>query len=88
MRFKTNTNSTVRRLALQVEEKSAIKKYVMNIKEEIGTQVRPFKPTTLNKAQQEALESEVWFKERNQGNYGKTKLPQSLPPRPYKPATL
>ena len=73
-----HSNSTVRRLALQVEEKSAIKKYVINLKEEIGTQVRPLKPTTLNQAQQEALESEVWFKERNQGNYGKTKLPQSL----------
>ena len=37
----------------------------MNLKEEIGTQIRPLKPTTLNQAQQEALESEVWFEARN-----------------------
>ena len=43
-----HSNSTARRLALQTEEKSAIKKYIMNLKEEIGTQIRPLKPTTLN----------------------------------------
>ena len=42
------------------------------------------KPTTLNQAQQEALESEVWFKERNQG---RIRAPQSLPQRPNKPTT-
>ena len=79
-----HSNSTMRRLALQVEEKSAIKKYIMNLKEDIGTQVRPLKPTTLNQAQQEALESEVWFKERNQG---RIRAPQSLPQKHNKPTT-
>ena len=59
-------------------------KYIMNLKEDIGTQVRPLKSTTLYQAQQEALESEVWFKERNRG---RTRAPQNLPQRPNKPAT-
>ena len=79
-----HSNSTMRRLALQVEEKSGIKKYIMNLKEDIGTQVRPLKPTTLNQALQEALESEVWFKERSQGII---RAPQSLPQKPNKPTT-
>lgn len=61
-----HTTSTARRIALQTEEKSAIKRYIMNLKEEIGSQVRPLRPVTLNLAQQEALESEIWCQERGQ----------------------
>ena len=53
-------------LALQIEDKAAIKKYIMNLKEEIGSQVRPLKPKTINDAQREALEAEVWYKEKQQ----------------------
>ena len=55
-----------RKLALKIEEKSAIKRYIMNLREEIGIQVRPLKPVSLNQAQQEALEAEIWFKEKQQ----------------------
>ena len=54
------SNPTSRRLALQIEEKSAINRYIMNLRVEIGAQVRPLRPDTLNRAQQEALEVEVW----------------------------
>lgn len=76
-----HSNVTSRRLALQTEEKSSIKRYIMNLKEDIGIQVRPLKPLTLMQAQQDALESEIWYKERN---ISKSRLP-NLPPRPYKP---
>ena len=53
-------------LALQIEDKAAIKKYIMNLKEEIGSQVRPLKAKTINDAQREALEAEVLYKEKQQ----------------------
>ena len=52
-------------LALQIEDKAAIKKYIMNLKEEIGSQVRPLRPRTINDAQKEAFEAEVWYKEKD-----------------------
>lgn len=56
----------------------------MNLKEGIGTQVRPRKHSTLNHAQEQVLESEVWFRERNQG---RRKTLQSLPAKNNRPAT-
>ena len=53
-----------RKLSLQMEEKVAIRISLMNLREEISTQVRPLKPTSLNKAFQEALEASVWCRER------------------------
>ena len=47
-----------------MEEKAAVKRFVMNLREEISTQVRPLKPTSLNKGFKEALEAEVWCRER------------------------
>ena len=47
-----------------MEEKSAAKRYVMNLHDDISHKVRPLKPRTLNQALQEALETEVWCKER------------------------
>ena len=38
----------------------------MNLKEEIGFHIRPLWPFTLNQAQEQTLEYEVWVKERNQ----------------------
>lgn len=77
-----HTNSTARRIALQTEEKSAIKRYIMNLKEEIGSQVRPLRPVTLNLAQQEALESEIWCQEKGQARsrFGQPTLPRSNRP--------
>ena len=58
------SNPTSRRLALPIEEKSAIRRYIMNLRDEIGAQVRPFQPDTFNRLQQEALEAEVWYIEK------------------------
>ena len=58
-------NITARRLALQSEENSALKRYIMNLRDEIGSQVKPLKPLTLSQVQQEALESETRCGERN-----------------------
>lgn len=53
-----------RRVALQIEEQAAIKRYIMNLRDEIGSQVRPLKPSTIVNAQQEALEAETWYREK------------------------
>lgn len=54
-----HSNNTARRIALHIEEKSAIKKYIMNLREEIGSQAKPLKPDSIQKAQQEASETET-----------------------------
>ena len=80
-----------RKLALQMEEKSATKRYVMNLRDEISHQVRPLKPRTLNQALQEALEAEVWCKERLRVKVSTTHRPSpsSLrPPTGNRPATV
>ena len=80
-----------RKLALQMGEKSATKRYVMNLRDDIFHQVRPLKPRTLNQALQEALEAEVWCKERLRVKVSKThrSSPSSLrPPTRNIPATL
>ena len=59
------SNPTSRRLALQIEEKSAINRYIMNLRDEIGAQIHLLRPDTLNIAQREALEAEVWYIEKN-----------------------
>ena len=62
-----NDNTGMERiLALQIEDKAAIKKYIMNLKEEIGSQVRPLKTKIINDVQREELEAEVWYKEKQQ----------------------
>ena len=59
-------NKTARKIAFQIEERASIKKYIMNLRDEIGSQVRPLKPQNSDKAQQEALEAEIWYREKNQ----------------------
>lgn len=46
-----------RRIALKIEEKAAVKIYIMNLRDEISGQVRPMKPENLNEALQGALET-------------------------------
>ena len=46
-------------LALQIEDKAAIKKYIMNLKEEIGSQVRPLKPKTMSNMTEEISSEEI-----------------------------
>ena len=51
---------TARRLALQAEERSAIRKCIMNMKNRIASQIRPLRSATLNQAMHDALELEIW----------------------------
>ena len=39
-------NATARKIALQTEEKSAIKKYIICLRDEIESQIQPLKPGT------------------------------------------
>lgn len=80
-----HSNAMERKIALQIEEKSAVKKYIMNLRDDISSQVRPIKPKTINEALQETIEAEVWNKERNKNRLHKpTVVPQRTvyQPRP------
>ena len=61
-----HSNVTARKIASRIEEKYAIKKYIMNLRDEIGSQIRPLKPSTQNGVQQEALEAEIWYRKKHQ----------------------
>ena len=58
-----HTGPMERRLAIGIEEKESLKRYMLNLKREIGLQVKAQKPTTLGEAQNYATEMELWFKE-------------------------
>ena len=84
-------NKTARKIALQFEENASIKKYIMNLRDEIGSQVRPLKPQNINKAQQEALEAEIWYREKNRSRpnlVNKMTLQVSRPPPPAGRASI
>ena len=55
---------TERSIALKVEEKTAMKRYVMNLRDEIDIQVRALRPITFSKAQQDLLEAKAWHREK------------------------
>ena len=74
-----HSGNTARKIALQIEEKSAIKKYIMNLRDELGIQVRPLKPGNINEAQEEALEAETWLREKNRSRPNPAPRVQSRP---------
>lgn len=59
-----HSGTIARKIALQIEEQAAIKRYIMNLRGEIGSQVQPLKSSTITSAQQEALEAETWYREK------------------------
>lgn len=63
--IQNETRSTERRVAIRLEERNAIKSYIMGLRDEIGTQVRSLRPTDINEAQTDAMETEVWIREKN-----------------------
>ena len=56
-------NPTERRLKIKLEEQEAVNRYLLNLKKEIGTQIRLLKPNTITEAQTHAIETEMWLKE-------------------------
>ena len=52
-----------RKIAINIEEKESTKRYLLNLRREIGLQVKAQKPTNLSEAQNYAVEMEMWLKE-------------------------
>ena len=52
-----------RRLKIKLEEQEAVNRYLLNLKKEIGIQIRLLKPNTITEAQTHAIETEMWLKE-------------------------
>ena len=50
---------TKRRLKIELEEEEAVNRYLLNLKREIGIQVRLLKPNTISEAQALAIETET-----------------------------
>ena len=49
-------------IAMEIEEFECLKKYLINLRKEIGLQVKAEKPTTLTEGQNSAIEMELWLK--------------------------
>lgn len=52
-----------RRIAIGIEEKESLKRYMLNLRREIGLQVKAQKPAALGEAQNYAIEMELWLRE-------------------------
>ena len=52
-----------RRLKIRLEEQEAVNRYLLNLKIEIGTQIRLLKPNTITDVQTHAMETKMWLKE-------------------------
>ena len=58
-----HTNPTERRIKIKLEEQEAVNRYLLNLRREVGSQIRLLKPTTITEAQTHAIETEMWLKE-------------------------
>ena len=56
-------NPIERRLKMKLEEQEAVNRYLLNLKKEIGIQIRLLKPTIITQAQSHAVETEMWMRE-------------------------
>nr|XP_033204650.1 uncharacterized protein LOC117165342 [Bombus vancouverensis nearcticus] len=65
MQSKTKTAPTERRVAIDIEEREALKTYLLNLRYEIGQMVVSSDPKNLNLAQQLAADREQWLREAN-----------------------
>ncbi|XP_043474855.1 uncharacterized protein LOC122506621 [Leptopilina heterotoma] len=62
------TNTIKRQVAIENEESEILKRYMMNIRRDIGLQIKAQRPLNLNEAQMQALELELWFQESDYQN--------------------
>ncbi|XP_033314395.1 uncharacterized protein LOC117213154 [Bombus bifarius] len=60
-----NRTPTERRVAIDIEEREALKTYLLNLRYEIGQMVVSSDPKNLNLAQQLAADREQWLREAN-----------------------
>ncbi|XP_046142505.1 uncharacterized protein LOC123988680 [Osmia bicornis bicornis] len=80
-----NENKTPmeRKIAISIEEREAVRTYILNLRREIGQIVTACDPTTLLRAQQLAADKEQWLRDAN----GATKRPlANNNPPPRRPA--
>ena len=52
-----------RRVKIKLEEQEAVNRYLLNLRKEIGTQIRLLKPNTITESQMHAIETKMWLKE-------------------------
>ena len=87
--------TTRRRVALELEEEECLKKYLLNLRWELGMQVKPLKPANLTEAENHAIETETWVKEGHSPGITRTnslfkppvRINASAPARQGTPAT-
>ena len=48
---------------MKLEEQEMVNRYLLNLKKEIGIQIRLLKPATITEAQVHAAETEIWIRE-------------------------
>lgn len=84
------TNSSERKIKIKMEEQEATSRYIINLKREIGLQVRPLKPKSISEAQNYAAESEMWIRESQPVRQApilrpaqRTFIKPMTPPRPF-----
>lgn len=75
-----------RRIALDIEETECLQKYLMNLRREIGLQVKAQKPTNIGEAQNMATEMETWLKESQPRV--PIREPQYQPKKEFRPANI
>ena len=81
-----HVNPTKRRLKIELEEEEAVNRYMLNLRREIGMQVRLLKPATISEAQSHAIETETWLKDSQPARQAIPKSPVRPWPRPVGPS--
>ena len=81
-----HVNPTKRRLKIELEEEEAVNRYMLNLRREIGMQVRLLKSATISEAQSHAIETETWLKDSQQARQAIPKPPVRPWPRPVGPS--
>ena len=77
-----HSNSVERRIVIQIEDKESFKRYILNLRREIGLQVKAQKPKNLREAQNQTAEMEMWLKE-SQPTRPLTQAPMRMHPRVF-----
>lgn len=63
MQYKANTLFRWKKITISIEEKEYTKIYLINLKRDIGLEVKAQKPSSLTEAQDLAIEKEIWLGE-------------------------
>lgn len=78
----SHSGPTKRHLAIEIEKEECLKKYLLNLRREIGLQVKAQKPSDLAEAQNNAIEMEMWLREAQPNSSTRNNLSLRLPTRP------